>query len=129
MSSVNMVILLGNLTNDPETKSLAGGNNLVRFSVATSKRFKTKDGEWTEVAVFHNCTAWGMLGENIAKQLKKGSKVHLIGEIESSNWLDKTTGAKRTATSIKVDKFTRLSPKPEVQELSVDDISLEDFSL
>jgi single-strand DNA-binding protein len=107
---MNRVILIGNLTRDPELSNVgAEGISVCRFSVAVNRRAK-KDG--TREADFFNISAWRGLGENCAKFLTKGQKVAVSGEIQMRNYDDKD-GNKRTAIDIIADEVEFLSKKGE----------------
>ena len=81
--SVNKVILLGRLGQDPETKDV-NGTMLCKFSVATSQKWKDKQGEQQEKTEWHNIDAWGKVGEVIAEYFHKGSEIYLEGELNYS---------------------------------------------
>jgi single-strand DNA-binding protein len=109
---MNKVILIGNLTKDPELNTVgADGVSVCRFSIAVNRRFAGKDGN-REVDFF-NITAWRGLGENCAKFIKKGSKVGVSGEIRFRNYEDKD-GNKRIATDIIADEVEFLDRKGEI---------------
>lgn len=82
MSSINKVILVGNLGQEPESRTTNTGHTLTRFGVATSERWNTKAGEKQEKTTWHNVKAWGKLGELCNNYLRKGSKVYVEGRIE-----------------------------------------------
>ncbi|MDR1917631.1 MAG: single-stranded DNA-binding protein [Christensenellaceae bacterium] len=108
---MNKVILIGNLTKDPELNTVGtDGISVCRFSIAVNRRFTAKDGN-REVDFF-NITAWRGLGENCAKFIKKGSKVGVSGEIRFRNYEDKD-GNKRIATDIIADEVEFLDRKGE----------------
>lgn len=87
MSSVNKVILIGNLGRDPETKSMQDGTKLANLSVATSERWKDKNsGEARERTEWHRVVVWGKLAEICERYLAKGSKVYLEGQLETRKW-------------------------------------------
>jgi len=105
---MNKVILIGNLTRDPELTNVGSdGISVCRFAIAVNRRAK-KDG--TREADFFNISAWRGLGENCAKFLTKGQKVGVTGEIQIRNYDDKD-GNKRTAVDIIADEVEFLSKK------------------
>lgn len=106
MSSVNKVILVGNLGKDPELKTLESGKKLVNFSLATSEKFKE-----TTVTEWHNVTMWEKAAEIAEKYLKKGSKIYLEGRIKYESYDDKD-GVKKYTTKIIGDSFKMLDSKP-----------------
>lgn len=101
---MNMVVLCGNLTRDPETHS-AGGTTITNFGVAVTERFKRANGEKGEKTAFVDCKAWGATGENIRKYFEKGSKILIQGKLDFETWDDKTTGAKRSKLTVMVTTF------------------------
>lgn len=107
---MNKVILIGNLTRDPELSNVGADSiSVCRFSIAVNRRAK-KDG--TREADFFNVSAWRGLGENCAKFLTKGQKVGVTGEIQMRNYDDKD-GNKRTAVDVIADEVEFLSRKGE----------------
>ena len=105
MSSVNKVILVGNLGKDPEVRAMTSGDKVVSFSIATSERWKNKDGEKQEKTEWHNIV---IFNPNIAKiaeaYLHKGSKVYLEGSLHTRKWTDKNGNDKYT-TEVVLQKF------------------------
>jgi len=97
--SVNKVILLGRIGQDPETKDV-NGTTLCKFSVATSNKWKDKQGEQQEKTEWHNIDAWGKVGEVIAQYFSKGSEIYLEGELNYSKVDDKYY------TNIKLTNFS-----------------------
>jgi len=105
MAGVNKVILVGNLGDDPESRSLNNGGEVVNLRVATSENWKDKDGnrqertEWHRVVIFNE-----NLGRVAKSYLKKGSKVYLEGQIQTRKWQDQS-GADRYSTEIVLQRF------------------------
>jgi len=105
MAGVNKVILVGNLGDDPEARSLNNGGEVVNLRVATSETWKDKDGqrqertEWHRVVIFNE-----NLGRVAKSYLKKGSKVYLEGQIQTRKWTDQS-GADRYSTEIVLQRF------------------------
>jgi len=102
--SMNRVTLLGRLGNDPEVRSIQDGTQVANFSLATSEKWKDKNGEKQEKTEWHRCVAWGKTGENIGKYFKKGSEILVEGSLQTRSWDDKE-GNKRYTTEIKVNRF------------------------
>ena len=73
--SINKVILVGNLGQDPDVKFIPSGTALAKFSLATNERFKDKSGEWQDRTEWHNIVAWQKLAEIVGEYLQKGSKL------------------------------------------------------
>ena len=105
MAGVNKVILVGNLGDDPEVRSLNNGGEVVNMRVATSENWKDRDGnrqertEWHRVVIFNE-----NLGRVAKSYLKKGSKVYLEGQIQTRKWQDQS-GADRYSTEIVLQRF------------------------
>ncbi|MEA3062374.1 MAG: single-strand DNA-binding protein [Sphingomonadales bacterium] len=105
MAGVNKVILVGNLGDDPESRSLNNGGEVVNMRVATSESWKDKDGnrqertEWHRVVIFNE-----NLGRVAKSYLRKGSKVYLEGQIQTRKWQDQS-GADRYSTEIVLQRF------------------------
>jgi single-strand DNA-binding protein len=98
--SVNKVILLGNLGNDPEVKYVPSGAAVAKFSLATNERYKDKNEEWQDRVEWHNVIAWQRLAEIVGEYLKKGSKVYVEGKLQTSSWEDRQSGEKKYRTEI-----------------------------
>ncbi len=110
--SLNKVMLIGNLGRDPELKSLTSGTHVATFSMATSRRWKGKDGEFQEETQWHNIVAWGQSAETISTYLKKGSRVYLEGRLTHRSW-DDPNGQKRYITEVVAENFVFLDAAPE----------------
>lgn len=111
MKGVNLVILVGTLGKDPETKYMPSGNAVTNFSVATSESWKDKSGEKQEVTEWHNITMFGKVAEIADKYLKKGSKVYLEGKIKTEKY--QKDGVDKYITKIVCDQMQMLDSKPE----------------
>ena len=102
----NKVILLGNLTADPETRTTPSGQSVTSFSLAVSRNFRGSNGERREDTSFINCTAWGQTGETIAKYVTKGRQLLVSGRLQQRSWEDKETGKRRSAIDVVVEEFS-----------------------
>jgi single-strand DNA-binding protein len=103
--SVNKVILVGNLGQDPESRSMPSGGEVVNFSVATSEKWKDRDGNSQERTEWHRVTVWNENLARVAKQyLRKGSKVYLEGQLQTRKWQDQS-GADRYSTEVVLQRF------------------------
>jgi single-strand DNA-binding protein len=103
-SNINRVILTGNLTFDPELRSLPSGTSVCKLRVATNTRRKNNaTGEWEDKANYFDVTVWGAQGENCARYLSKGRPVAIDGRLEWSEWQDKETGKNRSKVEIVAD--------------------------
>ena len=105
-SSVNKVILVGNLGRDPDVKSLQDGSKVVNLSVATSESWKDKQsGERREKTEWHRVVIWNQnLAEVAEKHLRKGSKVYLEGQLQTRKWQDQS-GQDRYSTEVVLSRF------------------------
>ena len=101
---LNKVLLIGNLTRDPELRSLPSGMNVASFSLATNRVWKDKDGNRQESADFHNIVVFGKQAEIVTQYLKKGSSVLVEGRIQTRSWDDKTSGQKKYRTEIVAER-------------------------
>ena len=102
---INKAFLFGNLTRDPELKSLPSGIKVVSFSLATNRTWKDKNGVKQESVNFHNIVAYGKPAEIIAQYVKKGSSLFVEGRIDTRSWDDKTDGTKKYRTEVIVENF------------------------
>lgn len=105
---MNIIILVGNLTKDPELTQTNSGINMCRMSVAVNRRFTNAAGE--READFFNIIAWRELGERCQKYLKKGSKVGIRGSLQNRTY-DAGDGNKKYFTDVVADDVEFLSPK------------------
>jgi len=105
MAGVNKVILVGNLGDDPEVRSLNNGGEVVNMRVATSEQWKDRDGNRQERTEWHRVVIFNENLGRVAKQfLRKGSKVYLEGQIQTRKWQDQS-GADRYSTEIVLQRF------------------------
>ena len=98
------VILMGNLTRDPETRTTTSGQSVTSFSLAVSRQWRGSDGQNQEQTSFINCVAWGKPGEIIAQYVSKGSPLLVSGRLDQRSYDDKD-GNKRTAVEVIVEDF------------------------
>lgn len=111
--SINKVILVGNLGNDPETRYLASGDAVTNFSVATTDKWKDKaTGEMREATEWHRISTFGKLAEIMGQYLKKGAQVYVEGSLKTNKWTDKE-GVERYTTGIRADTVQMLGKRPE----------------
>lgn len=95
---INKALIFGNLTRDPELRSLPSGVQVASFSVATNRTWKNKEGAKQESTEFHNVVAFGRQGELVAQYLKKGSSVYVEGRLQTRSW--ESEGQKKYRTEI-----------------------------
>ena len=105
--SLNKVLLIGNLGRDPELKSTPSGQQLARFSVATTETWRNQQGEKQSKTEWHNIVVWGKQAETAAKFLHKGKQVMVEGRIQYREYTDQA-GVKKTACDIRCDNFVML---------------------
>jgi single-strand DNA-binding protein len=110
MRSVNKVILLGNLTAEPNLRYTKNGNPVINFSIATNRSYKDKNDEWQEQADFHNIVFWGKTAELISQLCDKGSKIYVEGRLQTRSWED-NDGKRNYKTEVVGRNFILLTPK------------------
>lgn len=109
--SVNKVILVGNLGKDPELRYTPSGTAVCTFSLATSERFKNKQGEQQDRTEWHNIVVWAGLAEICGKYLSKGKQVYIEGRIQNRSYDDRD-GNKRYITEIVANEMQMLGGRP-----------------
>ena len=107
MASVNKVILIGNLGNDPDMRYLPSGDAVANLSIATTDKYKDKNGETQEATEWHRVSFFGKTAEICGQYLKKGSSVYVEGSIRTRKWQDKE-GNDRYTTEIRGDRMQML---------------------
>ncbi len=100
---LNKALIIGNLTRDPELKSLPSGIQVTTFSVATNRTWKDKNGAKQEAADFHNIVVFGRQAETVSQYLRKGASVLVEGRMQTRSW-DGTDGQKKYRTEIVADR-------------------------
>ena len=106
---LNKVFIIGNLTRDPELRSLPSGVPVASFGVATNRVWRDKDGNKQEASEFHNVVVFGRQGELAAQYLKKGQSVLVEGRLQTRSW-DDQSGQKKYRTEIIADRV-QFGPK------------------
>lgn len=106
---INKVMLFGNLTRDPEMRSLPSGMQVTNFSVATNRSYKDRDGNRQEQTDFHNVVVFGRQAETVSQYLKKGSSAYVEGRLQTRSW-DKD-GQKQYRTEVIADRV-QFGPRP-----------------
>jgi single-strand DNA-binding protein len=105
---LNKCFMTGNLTKDPEVRSTGSGISVCTFRIAVQRRFPGQDGQ--KVSDFFDVVAWRTLADNCGKYLSKGSKVAVVGELQTRTY-DAKDGSKRYVTEIVADEVEFLTPK------------------
>lgn len=104
--SFNQVVLMGNLTRDPELRQTPNGQNVCSFSLALNRSYKGSDGNWQEATDFIDVVAWGPLGERVAQYLSKGRPCLVNGRLQSRSW--EQDGQKRSKVEVVAQDVTFL---------------------
>lgn len=112
MASLNKVLLIGNLTRDPEVRFMPNSDAVCNFSIATSETWKDKAGVKQEKAEFHNIVMYRKLAEIAGEYLKKGSPVYIEGRLQTRKWQTKE-GQDRYTTEIIADQMQMLGSKAQ----------------
>lgn len=106
MASYNRVILMGNLTRDPEVRYLPNNMAVVDMGLAVNDRYQDKQsGEWVDRPNFIDCTAFGKSAESIGKFFTKGRPILIEGKLRFEQWEDKQSGQKRSKIKVVVDQW------------------------
>jgi single-strand DNA-binding protein len=106
---VNKVILVGNLGRDPEVRSTPSGQPVASFTLATSRRWRDKNGQKQEQTEWHNIVVWGKQAEIAGQYLTKGKQVFIEGRLQTRSWDDRQTGEKKYRTEVVCENFQMLS--------------------
>lgn len=128
MRGVNKVILIGNLGKDPEIQYLEGNIAVAKFSLATSEKFKDKEGKVFSQTEWHNIVVWRGLAEMAQKYLQKGNRVYLEGRLKTRHWEDKEH-RRNAITEIIADNLVMMDRKDdeETGQSNNSDSSLANF--
>lgn len=114
--NINHLVMSGNLTRDPEMRTVGADKSVTSFTIANNSKYKASDGEQREEVTFCDIEAWGRQGEIAAQYLTKGSAVIVEGRIKQDNWQDKE-GQKRSKLKLVADKV-HLMPRGEKRDAS-----------
>lgn len=127
MGSVNKVILVGNLGKDAELRYTSSGVPVASLRMATTERFKDRDGQWKDQTEWHSVSVWGKTAESLAEYLQKGRQIYVEGRLHTRSWDDKDN-KKRYATEIRADRVVLLGGRgagPDVEAGSAAEESRE----
>lgn len=102
---MNIVIIKGNTTRDPEMRYLPNGTPVCQFGVAVNRKWKSESGELKEEVSFFDVEAWSRNAENVAQYFGKGSPIIVTGRLKQETWDDKQTGQKRSKIKIVMERF------------------------
>ena len=109
MASLNKILLIGNLTHDPELRRIPSGTAVVTLRMAVNESFKSKTGEAVEKAIFLDVDVWDRQAETCQQYLSKGSPVLIEGRLQMDTWDDKETGQKRSRLKVRAERVQFLS--------------------
>ena len=105
MASFNKVMLMGNLTRDPQMKYLPSQTAVCEIGIASNRKFKTANGEDRDEVLFVDCTAFGRTAEVINQYCQKGKPIFIEGRLKYDSWEDKNGGGKRNKITVVIDNF------------------------
>lgn len=108
--ALNKVLLIGNVGKEPDVRHLESGVAVASFTLATSERYKDRNGESKELTEWHNIVAWRQLADLASNYIHKGSQIYVEGRIRTRSW-DDQGGAKRYVTEILADTIQLLGRK------------------
>ena len=117
---INTVTLLGRTGKEPEIRRLESGTAILSFSIATSRSYKDKSGEWKEQTEWHNVVVWGEAGERLQARIKKGSLLFVSGELRTDKY-DKA-GQVHYSTKVVANTVKVLDPKEKEAKDSNEDL-------
>ena len=113
MASYNRVVLVGNLTRDPQLKFLPSQTAICEFGMAINHKYKTASGEQRDEVCFIECTCFGKAGEVINQYMQKGRPILVEGRLKFDSWEDKQGGGKRSKHTVVVDNFQFLGGRDD----------------
>lgn len=105
MANLNRVLLIGNLTRDPELRVTPKGTAICQFGLAVNRSFKDESGQTREETTFIDVEAWGRQGETISKYCTKGRPLFVEGRLRLDQWEDKASGQKRSRMKVVLENF------------------------
>jgi single-strand DNA-binding protein len=120
MSSFNKVILMGNLTRDPETRVTPSGSTICKIGLAVNRVYTAQDGTKKEEVTFVDCDAFGKTAETIARWMSKGKGILIEGRLRLDQWDDKQTGQARSKLGVVVENFQFVGGKGDGDAASGD---------
>ena len=115
MASFNKVILMGNLTRDPEMRVTPNGHSICKLGLAVSRTYSTRDGERREETAFVDIDAFGKQAEVIAKYMRKGRPIMVEGRLKLDQW-ESNEGQKRSKLGVVLENFQFLGSRDDNQE-------------
>ncbi len=112
--SVNQVVLMGNLTRDPELRQTPNGQNVCSFSLALNRSYRNQTGDWQEATDYVDIVAWGPLAERVSQYLSKGRRALIQGRLQSRSW--EQDGQKRNKVEVVANDVTFLDSRGSGEE-------------
>jgi len=125
-SNVNVVVITGNLTKDPELRSTTGGMSVCEMRVAVNGRRKDQSGQWVDKPNYFNVVCFGAQADNCATYLERGRPVAVEGRLDWREWEAKEGGGKRQAVQIIADFVQFLGSKPKSDDKAESDAASTD---
>jgi single-strand DNA-binding protein len=110
MRSINKVIIIGNVTRDPEIKQTVSGQPIATFGIATNRDWMTRNGERHTSSEFHEVVAWSKLADICSKYIRKGKLIYIEGYLKTRSW-DTPEGVKKFRTEIVVNDLIMLDKR------------------
>lgn len=120
MAGFNKVVLVGNLTKDPESKANGSGSTLCEFSLAYNERYTKASGEKVEKVHFFDVVAWRKTADLVIQYLKKGSQVLVEGTLSQDRWQDQSTGQNRSRVRITAQRVVFMGGKRDGEHEAVE---------
>jgi single-strand DNA-binding protein len=111
MANLNKVLLMGNLTRDPEVRYTPKGTAVAELGIAVNRVYSGENGEKREEVTFVDVTVWGRTAENVGEYLKKGRPVFIEGRLQLDSWEDKQSGQKRNKLKVVADNVQFLGSR------------------
>lgn len=111
-SSLNKVMLMGNITRDIELRHTTGNQAVATIGLAMNRRWRTPEGEQKEEVIFVDCDAWGKTAEMIAQYFAKGRPIMIEGRLKLDTWQDKKTNENRSKLKVVIENFYFVDSKP-----------------
>jgi len=115
MRSINKVVIIGNVTRDPQMKTTPNGQAITTFGIATNRDWVTKDGQGHSSAEFHDVVAWSRLAELCHQHLKKGKLVYVEGYLKTRSWEDET-GTRKFRTEVVIHDMIMLDRRTDASQ-------------
>lgn len=113
MPALNKVLLMGNLTRDPELRVTPRGVSICGFALAINRKFKMESGETREEVTFVEIEAWGKQADALSKYLSKDRPLYVEGRLQLDQWEDKNTKEKRSRMKVVLESFQFIDTKPK----------------